>query len=101
MKKDLFDLLKEFIIENAEIYETAPLEGGVTYFTNEIPTEGRHIIQAELNGDLLHISYDDLEEDYERILIAPTLSRDSSKDEEIYITKTKDDISIDISINKK
>ena len=44
MKKDLFDLLKEFIIENAEIYETAPLEGGVTYFTNEIPTEGRHII---------------------------------------------------------
>ena len=42
--------------------------------------------------------YDDGEE---HILIAPTLSRIDGEDEEIYITKTKDDISIDISINKK
>lgn len=99
MKKDLFDLLKQFIFENAERYEVCPLGGGLISITDKRPNDDTRIVQADLDADLLSFSYYDDGE--EHILIASTLSRIDGKDEEIYITKTKDDISIDISINKK
>ena len=99
MKKDLFDLLKQFIFENAERYEVSPIGEGIIKITYERPDDDRRIVQADLDADLLSFSYYD--EGEEHILIASTLSRIDGEDEEIYITKTKDDISIDISINKK
>lgn len=99
MKKDLFDLLKEFIIENANECELFPLEGGYKRLIGEKPKNYDEVINAEIEGDILNINYYDDNKEY--IVISSNLLRAGEDEEEIRISRLNGKINIEATINKK
>ena len=98
MKKDLFDLLKEFIIENANEYETFTYGEGFKE-TLEKPQNYDFIATATIEGEMFDISYDLETKDIESISICANFSNlKSGKGEYIDIIKEDDKIKINTYI---
>ena len=103
MKKDLFDLLKEFIIENANEYETFTYGEGFKE-TLEKPQNYDFIVTATIEGEMFDISYDLETKDRESISICANFSNlksGSGKGEYIDIIKENDKIKINTNITNK
>ena len=101
MKKDLFDLLKEFIIENANEYETFTYGEGFKE-TLEKPQSYDFIATATIEGEMFDISYDLETKDIESISNCANFSKlKSGKGEYIDIIKENDKIKINTNITNK